>query len=230
MQNKIEPVHIAGDDEAVLPPEPPERTQTLFFWAAATTLGLFVFNLYFHLLLSDRLNALLQAPPSRATDLAVLLVLLPEGVSQGVIVGLAQWYVLKRYVKFDYRWIAVSVLGWAVVYSLYFGYISSPAVQQTLGSLGDTGTLLALEVIRGLAVGVCQWLVLRRWGPPARLWIPVVVVAQVANLLVSRLLSDQTVSSVMGWMAYGLVTGIGIVSLLTACWANLLARGQVVEY
>jgi len=229
LQNKIEPIHIADEDE-IVPPQPPERTQTLFFWAAATTIGLFLFNLYFHLLLADRLNAALSGPTGAENSLAVLLVLLPEGVSQGLILGLAQRYVLKRYVKFDYRWVAVSVLGWVVVYSLYFGYVSVPAVQQALGSTDNNGTLLLFEVIRGLAVGVCQWLVLRRWGPPARLWIPIVVIAQVANLLVSRLLSDQTVSSVMGWMAYGLVTGIGIVLILNACWATLLAQGQVVEY
>jgi hypothetical protein len=33
--NKIEPVHVADDDE-IGQPAPRERTQTLFFWAAAT--------------------------------------------------------------------------------------------------------------------------------------------------------------------------------------------------
>lgn len=228
MNPKIEPVHVA-DEEEVLPPEPPERTQTLFFWAAVTTLGLFVFNLYFQLLLAARLNAVLGRPPGQATTLAILLVLLPEGVSQGFILGLAQWFVLRRYVKSDYRWIAASILGWTIFYGLYFIYLSVAGAEQAVSGLGNTGALLLVEIIRGLVVGACQWLALRSWGGQARLWIGVVIVAQIANLLVSRLLSVLTVAPALGWMANGLVTGLGIVYLLHVCWAGLLARGEVVE-
>ena len=221
MNPKIEPVHVA-DEEEVLPPKPPERTQTLFFWAAVTTLGLFVFSLYFQLLLVARLSA-------ATTPLAILLVLLPEGVSQGFILGLAQWFVLRRYVKSDYRWIAASILGWTIFYGLYFIYLSVAGAEQAVSGLGNTGTLLLVEIIRGLVVGACQWLALRSWGGQARLWIGVVIVAQIANLLVSRLLSVLTVAPALGWMANGLVTGLGIVYLLHVCWAGLLARGEVVE-
>ena len=181
-------------------------------------------------MLSAWLNDALSGPPGQATSLALLLVLLPEGVSQAFILGLAQWFVLRRYAKMDYRWIAVSILGWTIFYGLYLAYLSRAGVEQLVGILSDIGAVLLFVVARGLLVGLCQWLVLRPWGAPARLWIPIMIVAQVANLIVSRLLSDLPVAAVMGWIANGLVMGVGMIFLLNACWAELLARGQVAGY
>ena len=228
MQNKIEPIHVARADED-LPPQPPEFVQTLFFWAALTTLGLFAFNLYYRVLLANRLTAALSAPPGPAASLALLLVLLPAGVAQGFILGLAQWYVLRRAVKSDYRWIALTILGWTLSYGLYLGYVSAGGFSQTVDVLGDSGSLLPFEILRGLVVGACQWLALRSWGRPTWLWIGVVIVAQIVNLSVSRLLSDLPVAPAIGWVANGLVTGAGMVFLLRACWAGMVAQGQVVE-
>ena len=103
MNNTNDPIHLP-DAADLKPPEPPDATATLFTWAAVTASALFVFNLYYYLLLADRL--------SRATTpLALLLVLLPEGVARGAFLGVAQWYVLRRIVKSDYRWIVASIVG-----------------------------------------------------------------------------------------------------------------------
>ena len=221
MNNPSDPIHIP-DAADLKPPEPPDQTVTLFTWAAFTASALFVFNLYYYLLLAGRL--------SRATTpLALFLVLLPEGVAKGALLGAAQWYVLRRIVKSDYRWIVASITGWTFVYLLSFAYLSLAGPQAT-SSPGGTGALLLFETIRGLLVGACQWLVLRAWGRRAWLWIPVTIVAQIASVLVPALLSAVPLAPAMGWAAFGLVTGLGLVYLISACWPGLLARGQIVEY
>jgi hypothetical protein len=231
LQTKIEPVHVSGDDE-LLPPAAPQ-TQAVFLWAVATALGLFVYNLYFQFLLLNRLNSALAGPPANTASLALLLVLIPEGVSQGFIVGAAQWSVLRRYVKSGYAWIVLSVLGWTAFYCLDFAYLGlaqrSPALAQAVGGLGPTGALLLFEALRGLLIGLCQSVALRRWGRPALLWVPIVIIGQAASVLVARLLSDLPAGPAIGWIAEGLVLGLGLTVLLNVCWAGLLARGQVLE-
>ena len=231
MQNKIEPIHVATQDEE-LPLPPPERLPVLLYWALITTVGLFVFSLYYRLLLADRLTAALSGPAGQsaaANWLALLPVLLPLGVALGFIMGLAQWFMLRRYVKTDYGWIALTILGWTLAYGLSLGFVSAAGLSQAVGVLGDSSTQLPLAVVRGLVVGACQWLALRGWGKPALLWIGVVVAAQVANLAVASWLSALPMAPAVGWVANGLVAGAGMVFLIHTCWVGLRARGLVVE-
>ena len=220
-------------DDEERPPAPPERTQTLFLWAAATTLGLFVYTLYFQFLLSARLDAALAAPASNGALLALFLVLMPAGVSQGAIVGGAQWCLLRRYVKDIHWWIVASVLGWAAFSGLDFARIAlAPHAffgGQAPSSPASASSILAFSLLAGLLIGLFQWLVLRGWGQPALLWIPVVVVAQVVGVIVPQLLSSLPVAPVMGWMANGLALGLGMAYLLNICWPNLLAQGQAIQ-
>jgi len=222
------PIHAPDQDDAERPPAPPERTQTLFLWAAATTLGLFVDYLYFQYLLAARLNNALAG----SSLLALFLVLIPAGVSQGFLVGGAQWYVLRRYVKNSHWWVVASVLGWTIFYCLDFGYqtLVQPAslTAQSNGSPVSVSSILFISVLAGLTIGLFQWIVLFGWGWETLLWIPVVILAQIASVIVSQLLSSLTVAPVMGWMANGLVLGLALAYLLDRCWPRLLKRGEAV--
>jgi len=227
LSDNLAPIHVPNQDDAERPPAAPERTQTLFFWAAATTIGQFVYILYFRVLLAARLNAALSGPAPASASLALLLVLIPAGVSQGAMLGAAQWYMLRRYVKNIHGWIVASILGWATYYGLNFGAIAlaqrSTVVAQSIGSQGGA---LFFSLLAGLTTGLFQWIVLRRWGRPALMWIPVVMVAQVAGAIVPQLLSALPVAPVMGWMANGLVLGLGMAYLLNTCWPNLVVQEQ----
>jgi hypothetical protein len=230
LSDKLAPIHVPNRDDEERPPAAPERTQTLFFWAAATTIGQFVYFLYFQFLLSARLDAALAATASNGASLALLLVLIPMGVSQGAITGAAQWYLLRRYVKNIHWWIVASVLGWTTFYGLDFVDIAmvqhGARAVQSASNQDSAASALAFSLLAGLTIGLFQWLVLRRWGRPALLWIAVVIAAQVAGAIVPQLLSSLPVAPVMGWMANGLVQGLGMAYLLNVCWPNLLTRGQ----
>ena len=79
--------------------------------------------------------------------------LIPEGVSQGAIVGAAQWYVLRRYLKDMHWWIVASVAGWTAFYLLDFGYLALaprfPVASQAVDGLGARGGLLFFSVLHG---------------------------------------------------------------------------------
>jgi hypothetical protein len=230
LSDKLAPIHELNQDDEERPPAAPERTQTVFFWAAATTIGLFVYNLYFQILLAARLSSALAGPAPASASLALFLVLIPAGVSLGAIVGAAQWYLLRRHVKNIHGWIVASVLGWTTFEGLDFGAIAL-AQHAALGAQsagGSAGSTLFFSLLAGLTIGLFQWIVLRRWGRPALAWIPVAMVAQVAGVIVPQLLSSLPVAPVLGWMANGLVQGLGMAFLLNVCWPNLLERGQAV--
>ena len=232
MTEPLAPVHVPNKDDEDRPPAAPERAPTLFWWAAATAFGLFVNNLYFQLLLAARLNAALTGPPPNSASLALLLVLIPEGVSQGAIVSGAQWFLLRRYLKNIQWWIVASIVGWTAFYLLDFGYLAlaprAPSVPQAVDSLGALGGLLFFSLLQGLAIGLFQWLVLRRWGQLALVWIPIVIAAQLVNVLVAQLLSALPVAPILGWIANGLMLGSGMALLLYTCWPSLLKQDLAV--
>ena len=82
----------------------------------------------------------------------------------GVVVGLVQWLVIRRYFSEAGWWILASGVGWFVGWVL----ISSGAIVPPGG--GVVNTMIAGGVF-GLTMGVAQWFVLRRWVQLASVWI-----------------------------------------------------------
>src|SRR5919107_2660903 len=91
------------------------------------------------------------------------------GVLAGAVIGVAQWLVLRRYMRVGPEWILATAFG--------------VAIGDTLGALltgagTGIGALLITGLATGVTVGLLQWwLVLRGRLLRARLWPLVVAIA-----------------------------------------------------
>ena len=86
------------------------------------------------------------------------------------------------------------------------------------------GQLLAFAEIQGLIVGFAQWIILRRLGSQAFLWILVVIGAQFANVIVGHMQVYPPVAILLGWISEGLVTGLGMAYLLKENWPSIVKQ------
>jgi len=202
------------------------------FWAAATTVGLFLVHLFYQYVLNDQLVNTLNGGPANGQSPALFLILMAESVSQGLLVGGVQWLVLSRYVQRAYGWILASILAWAIFFSVDFVYLGlaqqSGAVALAVSGLGKLGELLLFELVTGLVVGLVQWTALRAWGRLALVWVLVVIVAQMLSVLVIQVPMPAQWAPLVGWITEGLITGLGLAFLLAACWPRLAERDQAV--
>jgi hypothetical protein len=78
----------------------------------------------------------------------------------GLVLGIAQWIVLRSLVRQASWWIVASAVGWAL------GYMVATKV------LPAVAVVLHGAVI-GAIIGAMQWLVLRRWAQRAAWWIAI---------------------------------------------------------
>ena len=149
---------------------------------------------------------------------------LSDGLVGGGLVGVAQWLMMRSYVRGAYGWIWVSALSWGMLALLHIGAIGWMAP--------DTPNLLIRAVFGlfyggyvGVVLGGGQWWVLRRQVMRAWRWIPlsagIWAVAIAFGWFIGgglRLASNLFVSEVVGlmiaWGAIAILSGIGIVGLL----------------
>lgn len=201
-------------------------------WSVATTAGLFLDHLFYQYVLNEPLVGAINSGPANGLSLALFLILMAESVGQGLLVGGLQWVVLSQIVREAQWWILASILGWAVFFCLDFAYLGlAPrvaAITQAAGGLSKLSELLLFELATGLVVGLVQWTALRAWGRPARLWVLVVILAQMLSVLVAQLPLPAQAGTLLGWITEGLITGLGIALLLKTCWPTLAEREQVV--
>jgi len=114
--------------------------------------------------------------------------------ASGVFVGAFQAFVLKGRIPRPLRWVQYSVIGWVLGYLLVV--------------LGIPPGLEALNgFVLGLAVGVAQWLILRRELNWAGWWIPFSVMGWVTGLAI---LPGFMLTGTMA----GLLTGLALEILL----------------
>jgi hypothetical protein len=78
------------------------------------------------------------------TGTSTVLVGIIGGVALGGGVGIAQWLVLRRYVRSAIWWIVVSWLGWMTSLSVGAGIVDL---------VGVLGSLLVVGVVSGVATG-----------------------------------------------------------------------------
>ncbi len=167
----------------------------------------------------------------RTAEVAAVLALagLATGVAAGVIGGLGEWLLLRRWVSGAGWWIVVTAVGRAVGWSLALtvGWLWSELVVSSTGS-GAAG-ILGLDVgglVGGSAVGLSQWIVLRRWVPRSLLWIAASAVGGAAGIGLSQYVAQAAAGGVVaGGLAWvgavmvaaagvGAVTGVALVLLL----------------
>ncbi len=156
-----------------------------------------------------------------------------ELIASGFVVGIAQWIVLRRYIKSAVWWIPASGFGWILgIYLMVFtGGILDTAVD-FLKSINIFLEFFRLSLIRqtiNFAVfGFAQWLVLRRYFRYAFWWIFITALSGVVRDAVGFYACAATckighgsISNGVGWAASAAITGIVLVWLVDNHYKNL---------
>lgn len=156
----------------------------------------------------------------------------------GVAMGTAQWLVLRRHLQSIGKWIPATATSSSLAGSVKWvqTMLMDAIFFKAIGRLEDIGwgvispligigIGMVFEGLAGLAIGVAQWLVLRKQLRAAKNWIWISVLGWVAGLLVMGVIGwalgepdDETmfwIISTMGGIVPGAITGAGLVWLLT---------------
>jgi hypothetical protein len=127
----------------------------------------------------------------------------------GVPFSVAQWMVLHRYVPLTPLWMLTIPAGW-LLFSLLIAAVP-PAWWQAIGD--ETIPTLSLSfALLGAAMGLPQWVILRRRFPRAPLWIvgsSLSVGLGFGLVLATGLINrSETISYTVVILVYGMVTGL----------------------
>ena len=160
------------------------RATLIGLWVAATILAgvlATLFQFFFH-----------PNPQSIAT------LFIATGITlgvQGLLFGLLQWLVLQSEIRRAYWWILATLLGTLIgVYVELAAYylLIQPIIMQVAVGSPTSAQIIALvlnvissSVFSGTAIGIAQWLVLRRAANRASLWIPVTMLSMFLRYVVS---------------------------------------------
>ena len=136
-----------------------------FGWMAASILSIIVYLLTIPMLISSMsplvpgLQAGNTSPDQAWIGVGIGLL---GALTLGALIGLAQWLLLRRYLPQSGWWILATAIGYAI-----------PLEFSTLSPLRDPPWLggLVTFVLFGLALGVAQWLVLRRRMLQSEWWV-----------------------------------------------------------
>ncbi len=150
-------------------------------------------------------------------------------IFSGLLIGPAQWLVLRQYMPKAFWWIVVSALGWTFGLTLVSSYITlfDPLIPflVTLGIWRVFGMSLVYEPIVLAILGAAQFPILTRFVRKAHWWILVSALggalkgassSTVAYILPGLLPApfSTALSYGAGWLSYGIVTGICLQWLL----------------
>jgi hypothetical protein len=149
----------------------------------------------------------------------------------GLLIGAAQWLVLRQYIPKAFWWIVVSALGWTfglLLVSFFITPLFDPLVPflSTLGAWPVFWSNLVTWPIELAIFGVAQFPILTRFVRKAEWWI---LVSALGGALYGA--SSSTVAYILppglppapfstaliygsGWLSYGIVTGICLQWLL----------------
>jgi hypothetical protein len=111
---------------------------------------------------------LLTIPLVNLLDLGFARVIVP--IVAGLLIGFAQWIVLRRYLTTSVDWVLAGGTAWAVGYS--FGLLLIESLAGTV--LGG----MAAYLLFGAIVALVQWPMLRREIPSALTWMVVNTLAR----------------------------------------------------
>jgi hypothetical protein len=148
----------------------------------------------------------------------------------GLLIGVAQWLILRYYIPQAFWWIGVSTLGWifGLLLLLSSDVALDPLIQflSTLGAWEVFWMNLVGQPIVLAVFGAAQFPILRRFVRKAHWWILVSAVggalegagsSTVAYILRPGLLPEPFTTALTygsGWLGYGIVTGICLQWLL----------------
>ncbi len=217
-----------------MPSEPPKTTaspnapRVAAYWTIATTVALFLYHLCYQYIYYGWLVSVLKGQPPGTTPPTVLLISVAESLTTGLIIGSAQWIVLRLNVRRTQGWIVATMTAWVIWSCVLFGYDVLAErfvfVIERMSALGYSGQLLLFAAIEGLILGIAQWFILRRWGSSTRNWILIAIGAQVASVIVSHMQVYAPVATLLGWITEALVTGAGMANLLKQNWPSIITQ------
>ena len=150
-------------------------------------------------------------------DLALARIIVP--LFAGFLIGLAQWFVLRKYVNEVSDWIWAAGASWAVGYALGLLIIN--------GLTGTGFDAYIGYILFGAIVALVQWPILRREIPNVWTWILANVIGWTAGFFMSQfaldiffngpaidpIASTSVISGVSGLVA-GAITGIALVLIV----------------
>jgi hypothetical protein len=150
-------------------------------------------------------------------DLGLARILVP--LFAGFLIGLAQWFVLRKYVNGVSDWIWAAGASWAVGYALGLLIINGLTGTGLDGFIG--------YILFGAIVALVQWPILRREIPNVWMWISANVIGWTAGFFLSQLALDiffngpaidpiastSVISGVSGLVA-GAITGVALILIV----------------
>ena len=127
-------------------------------------------------------------------------------VISGLIIGVAQWYVLQNKLRESAWWVLATAFS-----GIGAGYV--------FGILGSTGfTLISIilgNMVGGLFAGMAQWLILRRQVHGAGHWVIITTVAWVIGGAVGNIIMLSSGNFAIGGLVCGSIIGLMTGSQLT---------------
>jgi hypothetical protein len=192
---------------------------SLALWVVSTIMGGLVF--YF---VAFQATLVLRIPfdapePSLTETFTVLGAL--GGAIGGVVVGLAQWRILRGSVVWAGSWARAIILGWAIGgalcgYLAWLLYGKDTGDVWAMGRYVNIGWLIA-GVAGGLGIGLGEWLILHRRIPIwwflltmltwVVIWTLVFVLGTIRLIMAERLIINDS-DLILFWIVTGTVYGI----------------------
>ena len=157
----------------------------------------------------------------------------------GVVLGFAQWIVIRRVLRGSAVWVVATAVGLSLGYCVGFKLINRVSIPchplEDLPWVMEYRSLVPIEnfisweaelIAQSLAMALTQYVTLRRWVERAGLWIVATVVSYTLAfpfgcVITKQVLRGQpmdllslTVSQLAGGLLFGLGTGAMLVLLL----------------
>ncbi len=161
-------------------------------WTAATTLGMMLGYLPTALLIND-------------VDYGLARIIFP--LFAGILMGLAQWLVLRQYVtNGSHNWVLHNAGGWIIGYFLAF-LLASALSRVPFGSIISF-------LLFGLVISIIQWPVLRREIPHLGIWVLANVLGWTLGVFLSQVLMGALVRSIHPSLVLSTLLTVGITGLV----------------
>ena len=160
-------------------------------WTCATALGMLLGYLPIAAVIGD-------------LDLGIARVIVP--ILAGLLMGLAQWLVLRDYVTQSRDWILYHAGGWVVGYSLGL------FVVQALSKI-PFGALFGF-LLFGAIIAIFQWPILRREIPHILPWVLANMIGWMLGALVSQLVAGALFSRTPATLIVSTIVTVGITGLI----------------
>lgn len=167
-------------------------------WTLATTLGMLIGYLPLALLVGS-------------LDLGIARVIVP--IITGILLGLAQWLVLRPYVSNSYDWILNHAVGWVVGYTLGLFIVQ-------LLSRTQLGMLVGF-IVFGAIVALFQYPVLRREIPHLTTWILANVIGWTLGAYLSQLAAGVVFNNVVPTTFVSVLVTVGVTGLVAGAITGL---------